>query len=77
MSEFIAVGGVKKLENSPQPEVCGLADTRTDVKLRGMEVDLSETVMELTPWESDETHVHACVGVPEKVHACGSSGACV
>jgi hypothetical protein len=77
MSEFIAVGGVKKLENVPQPEIGGLADTRADAKLRGVEVDLPEDVVELTPWGSDETHVHDCVGVPEKIHACGTSGACV
>jgi hypothetical protein len=65
MSEFIAVGGVKKLKNSPQPEVWCLADAGTDVKFGGMEVDLPKDVMELTPWESDETHVDACVGVPE------------
>jgi hypothetical protein len=77
MSEFIAVGGVKKLKNGPQPDVRRLPDTRTDVKLGGMEVDLAENVMKLTPWGSDETHVHDCAGVPEKVHACGISGACV
>ena len=73
MSEFIAVGWGKKLETGPQPEVCGLADTGTDAKLGGMEVDLPEDIVKLTPGFSDETHVHACVAVPEKVH-CGSSG---
>jgi hypothetical protein len=76
MSEFIAVGGVKKLETGPQPEVCGLADTGTDAKLGGMEIDLTKGVVELTPWESDETHVDACVGVPEQIHSC-ESGASV
>ena len=77
MSEFIAVGGVKKLENSPQPDVRGLADTRTDVKLRGMEIQLTKGVMELTPWESDETHVDACVGVAEQIHCDASGGVSV
>jgi hypothetical protein len=72
MSEFIAVGWVKKLENSPQPDVCGLADAGTDVELGGMEVDLAEDVVNLTPWESDETHVDACVGVAEQIHSCES-----
>jgi hypothetical protein len=33
--------------------------------------------VDFTPGFSDETHVHDRAGVPEKVHACGSSGACV
>ena len=77
MSEFIAVGRAKKLENRPQPDVGRGSDTGTEMDFCRMEIDLSEQVVELTPWESDETHVHACVGVPEKVHACESSGACV
>ena len=77
MSEFIAVGGVKKLETGPQPDVRGLADTRTDVKLRGMEIQLTKGVMELTPWESDETHVDACVGVAEQIHCDASGGVSV
>lgn len=77
MSEFIAVGGVKKLKTGPQPDVRRLADTGTDAKLGGMEVNLAENIVQLTPGGSDETHVHACVAVPEKIHACGISGACV
>ena len=73
MSEFIAVGGVKKLKTGPQPNVRGLADTGTDAKLGGMEVNLAENIVQLTPGFSDETHVHACVAVPEQIH-CGSSG---
>jgi hypothetical protein len=76
MSEFIAVGWAKKLETGPQPDICGLADTGTDAKLGGMKVHLTEGVMEFTPWESDETHVDACVGVPEQIHSC-ESGASV
>jgi hypothetical protein len=33
--------------------------------------------VDFTPGFSDETHVHDRAGVPEKVHACESSGACV
>lgn len=77
MSEFIAVVRAKKLENLPQPDVCGLQDTGTDADLRFVEEDLAEQVMQLTPGLSDETHVDECVGVPEKIHAYGSFGACV
>jgi hypothetical protein len=74
MSEFIAVGGVKKLENVPQPDIGRRQDTGTDAEFGGMEIHLTKDIMELTPWFSDETDVHACVGVPEQIHAYGSSG---
>lgn len=74
MSAFIAVVRAKKLENLPQPDIGGLKDTGTDPNLRFVQKDLAEQVVELTPWFSDETDVHARVGVPECVHACGSSG---
>ncbi len=77
MSEFIAVVRAKKLENLPQPDVGRLQDARADPDLRFMEEDLAEQVVKLTPWFSDETHVHECVGVPEQIHACESSGASV
>jgi hypothetical protein len=77
MSAFIAVGGAKKLENSPHPHVCSLEDTRTDANFCRMEIDLTKQVVKVTPWGSDETHVHDRVCVPEKIHACESSGASV
>ena len=74
MSAFIAVVRAKKLENLPQPDVMRLEDAGTDTDLRFMEEDLAKQVVKLTPWFSDETDVHECVGVPEQVHACESSG---
>jgi hypothetical protein len=69
MSAFIAVVRAKKLENLPQPDVVGLEDARTDVDLCPVKVDLADQIMQFAPWFSGETHVHACVGVPEKIHA--------
>lgn len=77
MSEFIAVVRAKKLENLPQPHVVCLQDAGTDANFCRVEIDLAEEVMKLTPWASDETDVHDGIGVPEKIHACGSSGASV
>ena len=74
MSAFIAVVRAKKLENLPQPNIGRRQDTGTNAKFRLVEVHLAEQVMELTPWGSDETHVHDGVGVAEQVHACESSG---
>jgi hypothetical protein len=77
MSEFIAVGRAKKLKNFPQPDISRGSDARADAEFRGVEKELPEEVVDFTPGFSDETHVHDRAGVPEKVHACESSGACV
>lgn len=77
MSAFIAVVRAKKLENLPQPDVMCVQDAGADTDFRFMEEDLAKQVVKLTPWCSDETDVHECVGVPEKIHACESSGASV
>jgi hypothetical protein len=49
MSAFIAIRWAKKLKNLPQPEICRLADTGTEMELGGMEVDLPKNVMSFTP----------------------------
>jgi hypothetical protein len=65
MSAFINVVWAKKLKNFPQPDIGRRQDTWADADFCGMEVDLPKDIVELTPWFSDETHVDACVGVPE------------
>ena len=77
MSAFIAVVRAKKLENLPQPDVMRLEDAGTDTDLRVMKEDLAKQVVKLTARFVFETDVHECVGVPEKIHACESSGASV
>jgi hypothetical protein len=68
MSAFITVVRAKKLKNLPQPDIGRSQDTGTDAKLRGVEVELTEQVMELAARLVFETDVHDGVGVAEKIH---------
>ena len=77
MSAFITVLRAKKLKNFPQPDIgCG-QDAGADAKLRRVEVDLPEQVMELATWFVFETDVYECVGVAEQIHCDASGGVSV
>jgi hypothetical protein len=68
MSAFITVIRAKKLKNFPQPDIGGGQDTRTDAKLRRMEVKLPKEVMELAARFVLETDLNDRIGIAKQVH---------
>jgi hypothetical protein len=68
MSAFITVIRAKKLENLPQPDIGRGQDTGTDAKLRRVEVELTEQVMELSAGLVFQAHLNDRIGIAKEVH---------
>jgi hypothetical protein len=68
MSDVITVIRAKKLENLPQPDIGRGQDTGADAKLRRVEVELAEQVMELSARFVFETDLNDRIGIAKEVH---------